>query len=129
MLGRMSTRTTSKTTEITLVVPSKAAAQMKEIIANMWTLAGHKMRRNIIEDDEIDDDKIYTMEEVFPDSHPGTILNGLRTREGLTQKRMAEKLGIPRRHISEMERGLRPISLEMAKLIGATFNTGHKVFL
>jgi DNA-binding XRE family transcriptional regulator len=129
MLGRMSTRTTSKTTEITLVVPSKAAAQMKEIIANMWTLAGHKMKRNIIEDDEIEEDKFYTYEEVFPDSHPGSRLSGLRHREGLTQKQMAEKLGIPLRHFSEMERGTRAIGLEMAKHIGSIFNIGHQVFL
>jgi DNA-binding XRE family transcriptional regulator len=129
MLGRMSTRTTSKTTEITLVVPSKAAAQMKELIANMWTLAGHKMRRNIIEDDEIEDDKVYTYEEVFPDSHPGSRLRGLRHREGLTQKRMAEKLGIPPRHFSEMERGVRAIGLETAKLIGTTFDIASQMFL
>jgi DNA-binding XRE family transcriptional regulator len=112
-----------------LVAPKIGAARMREIATNLRDHAEHKNGRLIIEDDEIDDDKIYTMEDVFPDSHPGTILSGLRYREGLTRKRMAEKLGIPRRHISEMERGLRPISPEMAKLIGATFNTGHRVFL
>jgi plasmid maintenance system antidote protein VapI len=42
---------------------------------------------------------------------------------------MAEKLGLRQHHISEMERGTRPISLDMAKRISKTFNISYKVFL
>jgi plasmid maintenance system antidote protein VapI len=42
---------------------------------------------------------------------------------------MAEKLGIPRRHYSEMENGVRTIRLDMAKLISATFDISFQIFL
>jgi plasmid maintenance system antidote protein VapI len=42
---------------------------------------------------------------------------------------MAEKLGIRQHHISEMEKGARSISVEMAKRIGKTFDISYKVFL
>ncbi|MDR1607124.1 MAG: helix-turn-helix domain-containing protein [Deltaproteobacteria bacterium] len=97
---------------------------MRELISNIWSLAGHKMRRFNAKGDEL-----LSIEEAFPDSHPGSRLRGLRVREGITQKQMAEKLGLRKRHISEMEKGTRPITLEMAKRIDSTFDIGYKVFL
>ncbi|MDR1922627.1 MAG: helix-turn-helix domain-containing protein [Candidatus Adiutrix sp.] len=124
MLAHMKTRTTGESTEISLLLPTKVAAQMRDIITNSWTLAGHKIRGLNAEGEEL-----FSFEEVFPDSHPGSRLRGLRVREGLTQKRMAEKLGLRQHHISEMEKGTRPISLEMAKRISKTFDISYKVFL
>ena len=40
---------------------------------------------------------------------PSVFLSGARHREGLTQIELAERAGIPRRHISEMENNKRPI--------------------
>jgi plasmid maintenance system antidote protein VapI len=73
-------------------------------------------------------DELIPADEVFPDTHPGEMVKGLRVREGITQKLMAEKLGVKQHHISEMEKGIRPITLEMAKRIGKTFNISYKVF-
>jgi len=42
---------------------------------------------------------------------------------------MAEQLGIRQHHISEMEKGTRAISVEMAKRIDKTFDISYKVFL
>lgn len=56
-------------------------------------------------------------------------LRGLRYRDGLTQQDLAEKLGIYRHHISEMENGKRSISKEMAKKLGNVFNVNYKLFL
>jgi len=71
--------------------------------------------------------------EAFPEYKeedlPGVCLRGGRYREGLTQKQLAEKIGIPQRHISEMENGKRPIGKEMAKRLGKALNIGYKVFL
>ena len=53
---------------------------------------------------------------------PGVLLSGARYREGLTQAQLAEKAGIPRRHISEMESGKRPIGKKNARLLGP----GHR---
>lgn len=46
---------------------------------------------------------------------PAVFLSGARYREGLTQVELAERTGIPRRHISEMENGKRPIGKQNAR--------------
>ena len=48
---------------------------------------------------------------------PGVFLAGARYREGMTQVALAEAAGIPRRHISEMENGRRPIGKKNARLL------------
>jgi ribosome-binding protein aMBF1 (putative translation factor) len=70
--------------------------------------------------------------EAFPDlakNEHGTVLRGARFKEELTQTQLAERVGIPQRHISEMENGKRPIGKEMAKRLGKALNIGYKVFL
>ena len=59
----------------------------------------------------------------------GVYLAGARHREGLTQHQLAERCGLPQRHISEMENGKRPIGKETAKRLGMALNIGWKVFL
>jgi len=59
----------------------------------------------------------------------GKALAGARYREGLTQLKLAEMIGIPQQHISEMENGKRPIDNEMAKRLGRSLKISYKVFL
>jgi DNA-binding XRE family transcriptional regulator len=49
-------------------------------------------------------------------------LSGARYREGLTQAALAERTGIPRRHISEMENGRRPIGKINSRKLAAALN-------
>ncbi len=61
---------------------------------------------------------------------PAKALRSFRYRDDLTQQELADLLGIHyRQHISEMERGKRSISKEMAKKLGKTFNVSYKLFL
>jgi len=60
---------------------------------------------------------------------PGLCRRGARAREGLTQKQLSERTGIPARHISEMENNKRPIGKAMAKRLGEALGVGYKVFL
>jgi hypothetical protein len=60
---------------------------------------------------------------------PGDCLRGSRYKEDLTQKQLADMIGIPSRHISMMGNGKRPIGKEMAKRPGKALNINHKVFL
>lgn len=78
---------------------------------------------------EIQDERLYSAEEVFGTPTPGELLKGLRYREDLTQKQFAEKLGIKQHHVSEMERNIRPITKQMAMRIEEVFGIGYKVFL
>lgn len=52
-----------------------------------------------------------------------------RVREGLTQDQLAKLTGIPRRHISDMENGRRPIGKENAKKLGQALNADYRMFL
>lgn len=74
-------------------------------------------------------DALYSIEEVYPDSTPGSRLRGLRHKEGVTQKDMADRLGVRQNHLSEMERGRRPITVDMAKRIADKFGTSYRIFV
>jgi transcriptional regulator with XRE-family HTH domain len=63
------------------------------------------------------------------DAIPAAILRGSRVKEGLTQAQLSEMTGIPRRHISEMEHGKRPIGKETARKLAQTLECDYRVFL
>jgi len=123
MLAHTRMRTTGELTEISFTVPTTDAVRLRKAIDSVLELA--RFSRPLNEDGE----ELYSAEEVFPDGHPGMALRGLRTREGLTQKALAGRLGIRQHHVAEMEKGTRNISVDMAKLLGAEFNISYKVFL
>ena len=52
-----------------------------------------------------------------------------RVREGLTQDQLAALTGIPRRHISDMENGRRPIGKENAKKLAQALAADYRMFL
>jgi len=60
---------------------------------------------------------------------PGSYLAGFRHREGMTQMELAERSGIPRRHISEMENGKRPIGKTNAKKLADVLNIDPRLLL
>ena len=124
MLARMKTQTTGALTDICLTVPTEDALSVVEALGGMLCLAGHTGQR-VNEDNE----ELYSIEDVFPEGDPAMALRGLRAREGLTQAQFAERLGISQTRVSEMEHGVRRISVDMAKRIAKTFHTSYKVFL
>jgi hypothetical protein len=66
----------------------------------------------------------------LPDQEiPGRCLRGARVREGLTQRELSRLIGVPQRHLSEMENGKRPIGKEMAKRLAQALKVGYRVFL
>jgi len=81
---------------------------------------------------EAEGERTYTIAEVFPDlvDKEGTIaLRAYRTRDDLTQRQLADKVGIPQRHISEMENGKRVIGKEMAKRFGRVLKVDYRALL
>ena len=60
---------------------------------------------------------------------PGVFLSGARYREGLTQVELSERTGIPRRHLSEMEHGKRPIGRQNARKLADALNVDARRFL
>lgn len=63
------------------------------------------------------------------ENETGTYLAGARHREGLTQRQLAEKCGLPQRRISEMENGKWPIGKENARRLAAALNADYRLFL
>ena len=63
------------------------------------------------------------------DNVQGVTLKGSRTKEGLRQIELAQRTGIPQRHISEMENGKRPIGKKHAKTLAAVLNMDYRLFL
>lgn len=61
---------------------------------------------------------------------PGEALKHYREMLSLTQEQLGERLGgIPRQHISNMEKGHRAISVDMAKNLAAILGTAAVNFL
>ncbi len=107
-------------TEIIIEAPEAVAARLKEAVEKIVTL---------IDALPVKDEEVIPWDEAFPDRHPGHILAGVRYREGLTQKQLAEKVGVRPSHVSDMERGKRPIGRDMAKRLGQALGVDYRVFL
>ena len=111
-------------THINLSVPSGSALLALEAIQSMFALAGHKVRRINDEGEEV-----VSAKEVFPEGNPAMLLRGYRGKLDMTQKDLAEKLGVTQNRVSDMESGKRPISKNMAVKLGELFDTPYKSFL
>ncbi len=122
MLARTKKPITEKYSEICILVPSKDAQKIQNHVMECLRAAGHD---NI----SVSGKELYPIDEVFPDSHPGRILRGLRTREGLTQVQLAEKAGLKPHHVSEMENGKRPIGKAMARRLAKILNSSYQILL
>ena len=92
----------------------KLGFQEKELIAEQQTDSSIPWRESV-----------YFKDMPFP----GSYLAGFRHREGITQMDLAERSGIPRRHISEMENGRRPIGKINAKKLAETLNIDPRLLL
>jgi plasmid maintenance system antidote protein VapI len=61
---------------------------------------------------------------------PGDFIRAYRSKKGWTQKELGANLGgIPRQHVSNMERGIRPVSVKMAQKLSILFDTEISRFL
>ena len=59
----------------------------------------------------------------------GVCLKIERKRKRMTQKELSHMTGIPQPHISEMERGKRPIGKKIAGLLAKAMRVDYRVFL
>ena len=96
-----------------------------------------KVVLKLIQELAVDDDnesELVPADEVFKDLHKkygkgGSVVRGMRAREGLTQVELAEKIGVPQTDISQIENGKRPIGKKMAERLAKVFNSDYRVFL
>lgn len=124
MLASMKMQTTEEYADICVRVPISRAEDVRGAIEKILALI-EPSPAAVAQEQEW-----YRVEEVFPEGiRPGEVLAGVRYREGLTQTRLAAMIGVKPSHISEMEKGKRPIGKEMALRLSKALNIGHKVFL
>jgi antitoxin component HigA of HigAB toxin-antitoxin module len=124
MSEHMKVQTTGDFADISIRVPAAQAARVCAVIENVLALLPVQEPGSAAVEEGL-----YSVEEVFPDMQPGSILRGARHREGLTQVQLAALIGAKPSHISEMEKGKRPIGKDMAKRLAQALNTSYRVFL
>jgi DNA-binding XRE family transcriptional regulator len=79
-------------------------------------------------------EKTITAEKVLPELaddalRPATMLRGARYKADMTQKTLADILGIRQHHLSEMENAKRPIGKQMAKRLAEVFESDYRLFI
>lgn len=111
-------RTTSGVVELCFKVPESRADAVSRLVSTFL-----EQRRGQAPDEFV------PWEEIYPAFGPPVALRGARAREGLTQVELSQRLGIPQRHISEMEHGKRSIGKEMAKRLAKALRVDYRVFL
>ena len=68
--------------------------------------------------------------EIQSKTTPGDTLKIYRENHGLTQARLGEMLGgIPRQHVSNMERGIRPVNMKTARKLAKIFKVSPGKFV
>ncbi len=137
MLAHIKTQTTGALTKICLTIPTSEAEHFCKTIESLLALAKlvpHDVsvienKENLEIQAEQENEGVCSMEDLFPNASPAMALRGLRVREGITQKQLADSLGISQTRVSELETGARAISLAMAKRIAEAYKTSYKIFL
>ena len=82
------------------------------------------------EDENIDIFESDWYKEINGKLTPGKNMRIYRLNRGMTQKALGDLLGgIPRQHISNMEKGIRPISKKMAMKLSSIFKISVEKFI
>jgi len=74
-------------------------------------------------------DELIDAKGFFSETTPANMLIGARGKENITQIQLSELTGIPRRHISDMENGRRPIGKQNALKLEKALNISYRLFL
>jgi ribosome-binding protein aMBF1 (putative translation factor) len=92
----------------------------------------HSIRKqfsNYIDDEYVDWFKTDLHKEITAGMKPGDYLSNFREAQGMTQKDLAEKIGVRVNYLSDMETGQRAISRKTAKIFAKLFNVDAGVFI
>jgi DNA-binding XRE family transcriptional regulator len=115
--------------DICFRVPAVHADRIRAVVESILALIGGEVHRISSAEEQESEERLYSIEEVFPNFHPGDTLKGARLMHELTQAQLAAMIGVKPGHISEMEKGKRVIGTRMARRLAKALNTSYKVFL
>ena len=75
-------------------------------------------------------DQTEWYKETMENMTPSRAMKAYRLSRGMTQIELGKKLGgVPRQHISNMEKGIRKINVELAKRLAELFNVSVEKFI
>jgi ribosome-binding protein aMBF1 (putative translation factor) len=117
MLEAMRESITTEYVEVKFRIPKKKLDEVKEVMASFGAEEAGELLDTV------------PWEEIYPHFNAGVALRAARKREGLTQKELALSIDVKQSHISEMEKGKRPIGKELAKRLAKALNVDYRVFL
>ena len=106
-----------------------------EIPSKLISLLEEEFGENLQIAEESDEEKVNIFgtdwfQEIKTQTTPGDNLKIYRETHSLTQAKLGELLGgIPRQHISNMERGIRPISIKNARKLAEIFGISPAKFI
>ncbi len=106
-------------------LPEKIRATFEALIKEIQVTGQSIQETN---EEGFEREALYSLEEVFPDTHLGIAIKGFRYREEMTQKALAKKLGISVSRLSDIECGKRSVDKIMARQLADIFNTDYRVF-
>ena len=129
MLEPTKKQTTEEFADLCFRVPAVHADRIRAVVDNILALIGNEDKGMLANAGQDEEDRLYSIDEVFPDFHPGDTLKGARLMHELTQAQLAAMIGVKASHISEMEKGKRPIGKEMARRLAKALKTSYQVFL
>jgi DNA-binding XRE family transcriptional regulator len=129
MLEPTKRRTTEEFADLCFRVPAVHADRIRAVVDHILALIGSEDKGLLATEGQDEEDRLYSIDEVFPDFHPGDTLKGARLMHELTQAQLAAMIGVKASHISEMEKGKRTIGKEMARRLAKALNTSYQVFL
>ena len=100
---------------------------MPELMKEQYTI--YDVDSSVVEREKkaVSSDKHYKYYWGFPKW--AVLLSGLRDREGLSQEKFGEMIGVSQANISRIEKGQCPIGKKLAKRIGSVFNIDYRLFL
>ena len=103
----------------------------KSFLDNLRKEFGDSMQ--VVKQDEDEEwanvDDLAWFREAVAKETPGSNLRFYRKLAGMTQKELAEKLGIAKQHVSNMERNERAISRKTAKELARIFHVSSARFI
>lgn len=118
----MQEHTKKPLTDAVTVTFTGPVAMMQEAIDAMQEL-GFQSVEQLIRNQQTEGSIPWRKSQYYKDADmPSVFLSGARYREGMTQVELAERTGIPRRHISEMENSKRPIGKQNARKLAEALN-------
>ncbi len=106
-----------------------------EIPSKLISVLEEEFGTDLLVEEEQDDDVVNIFEtdwyrQITSGMTPGNNLKIYRENSGWTQAQLGEKLqGVPRQHISNMERGIRPISKNTARKLAHIFRVSPDKFI